>query len=657
MRTIFAPGILLAAALITIVAALSPAFAQGHAAPAYVGSQVCVGCHAAAGKGWTGSDHALAWTLPDEATVLGNFDDAMIVHKGVTTRFSRRDDAFLVETQGPEGLQTEYEVRGVAGIAPLQQYLLETEPGRLQALDIAWDVEGQRWYDLYPDQDLPYSDGLHWTGPYKNWNARCAECHATGFEKNYDAATHRYESHQAEIGVGCEACHGPGEAHASWAKAPDTYDAIRWPGLTEKGFTIGFSASVPETEIQQCAGCHSRRGPFGNGNPLPGTPFHDAYRLSLLRPGLYHADGSIQDEVYVYGSFLQSRMYANGVRCTDCHDPHAANLKAEGNAVCTQCHSAAGNERFPTLRKATYDDPAHHFHEPGTDGAACKSCHMVERVYMGIDGRRDHSFRVPRPDLSMVTDSPNACNDCHANRNAAWAAAEIEKRFPNSYRRGPHFAETFFAARSDPTSMTQSLLGIAEYEDLPAIIRASALELLLSVSDAGIATRTEPLLQDANPLVREAAISLQRGAPQTEQIPRLTALLEDPVRSVRIAAARGFIGAKIAHFPTQIDLALRAATAEMHASLLVNADFPEAQLAIGGGALAVRDVKAAEGAFREAVRLDPQRVDAWTMIIRILAATGDISGARHAADKALAANPSDATLKSFRDQLGVTKDP
>jgi len=186
------------------------------------------------------------------------------------------------------------------------------------------------------------------------------------------------------------------------------------------------------------------------------------------------------------------------------------------------------------------------------------------------------------------------------------------------------------------------------------VIRASALELLLRVSDTDIASRTEPLLQDPDPLVRAAAISLQRGAPQTEWIPRLTALLEDPVRSVRIATARGFIGAKIAHLPERIDLALRAATAEMRASQLTNADFPETQLAIGGGALAARDVKAAVAAFREAARLDPQRVDAWTMIIRILAATDDISGARDAVGEALAANPSNPTLKSFRDELDAT---
>lgn len=63
----------------------------------------------------------------------------------------------------------------MAGIAPLQQYLLETAPGRLQSCDVVWDGVAGRWHHLYPDQDLPPGDGLHWTGPYKTWNARCAE--------------------------------------------------------------------------------------------------------------------------------------------------------------------------------------------------------------------------------------------------------------------------------------------------------------------------------------------------------------------------------------------------------------------------------------------------------------------------------------------------
>ena len=418
--------------------------------------------------------------LPSEATVLGDFDDASFEHGGITARFFREGGGWFIEAEDGTGERRSFEVVGVAGWHPLQQYLISPEPGRTQAFDIAWDVEAGRWYPVFPGDPPPPGDGFHWTGPYKSWEARCAECHATGYSRNYAPETRTYAPAMAEIGVGCEACHGPGGAHVA-------DPAARMPA------GLGASAAA---EVEQCATCHARREAFGDGNPLPGTPFHDSFNLALLRPGLYEPDGQILEEDYEYGSFLQSRMYARGVRCSNCHEPHSIELRAEGNAVCTQCHSPAGNPEFPTLRLADYDDPAHHFHPPGTPGAECRACHMIERTYMGIDARRDHGFRVPRPDLA-ATGAPNACTDCHADRPAAWAAEEIARRFPDSDRRGPHFATAFAAARWVPEEQAPALLAIAE-GDGAGIVRATALELMPPVDGArdrarrGAARRSRP---------------------------------------------------------------------------------------------------------------------------------------------------------------------
>ncbi len=620
----------------------------------FVGSEACAGCHQSAAQEWSGSHHAWAWKLPNDATVKGNFDGASIEHKGITTRFFKNGERFIVETDGPNGAMTQYDVRSTTGIEPLQQYLLETEAGRLQALDLAWDTVKKRWYHLYPKQELKGGNGLHWTGPYKTWNARCAECHATGYKKNYNARTKQYSSRQAEMGVGCEACHGPGLAHLRWARDPKSYNPQAWPGLTAKGFTIGFNKQSAETEIQQCAGCHARREPLSDGNPLPGTPFHDAYRLSLLRPGLYHADGSIQDEVYVYGSFLQSKMYARGVRCTDCHDPHAAKLKADGNAVCTQCHSPAGNPRFATLKKASYDNTSHHFHAPGSAGAQCKSCHMVERTYMGVDGRRDHSFRIPRPDLSVQTAAPNACTDCHSEKDASWAAREIERRYPASPHRGPHYSQVFAKARKDPASAASALLEISGDKAQSGIVRATALNLIQGAVTPTLAARSAIFIRDPDALVRTAAISLQRAAAPQARVQLLLPALEDKFQSVRIAAARALLGAPVVRLPVRNTAALKNAQREWRASLLAKTDYPETHLVLGGAALVLRNPKAADRAFREAVRQDPQLISAWRMIIRIRAALGNRKGATETTDKALKLNPENQTLHSMRKQLEVS---
>jgi predicted CXXCH cytochrome family protein len=406
-----------------------------------------------------------------------------------------------------------------------------------------------------------------------------------------------------------------------------------------------------ETYIQQCASCHSRREPFADGNPLPGTPFHDAYRLTTLREGSYHADGQILDEVYVYGSFLQSKMYESGVTCANCHEPHTAQLRVEGNALCTQCHSLAGNSEFPSLSLKEYDDPSHHFHPADSDGAQCKNCHMIERDYMVVDGRRDHSFRIPRPDLWRTTRAPDACTDCHSDQSPAWAAEAIERWYPDSQNRGPHFGQVIAAGRNNLSGSAENLAELAEYSGLPGIARATALEMLHPVATPELAARLAPLLEDADPLVRAAAVGVQRAAPITEGPARLAALLADPVKTVRIAAAREFLSYQIARMPDRMTEDLNSAMGEWRQSLLAKADFPETHLVLGGIGLTTRRMQSALGAFGEAVILDPQLEQAWIMMIRIHAALGDREAALDTANRAIAANPDSIQLSLMRADL------
>ena len=177
------------------------------ATSAYTGSDACQSCHASEHANWQGSHHDLAMQLPTPETVLGNFDNATFSYNGVTTRFYREDDKFLVNTDGEDGKPTAFPVAYVFGVYPLQQYLLPLSRGRLQALSIAWDARpeaegGQRWYHLYPDEVVDHKDPLHWTGPYQNWNTRCAECHSTDLKKNYQAASRSFDTQYAGIDVG-----------------------------------------------------------------------------------------------------------------------------------------------------------------------------------------------------------------------------------------------------------------------------------------------------------------------------------------------------------------------------------------------------------------------------------------------------------------------
>ena len=627
-----------------------PALAQDE--PRYVGSKQCAACHDYEMRSWIGSDHERAWTAATADNIRADFDGTTFEGAGMSVIFSQDDAGYHALVTEPDGTTTKRDVHSVVGIEPLQQYLFETEPGRLQSFDVVWDTEKKKWFHLYPDQVLPPEDGLHWTGPYKNWNARCAECHATGFEKNFDPVTDSYHSTEAEIGVGCEACHGPGSDHVQWMETHSETEAKENPGY---GLTMKTNAGT-EAWIEQCAGCHSRREAYGDGNPLPGTPYHDAYRLMTLNNGLYYPDGQIRGEVYVYGSFLQSKMYREGVGCLNCHDPHTTELIAEGNAVCTQCHSPAGNADFPTLPLKAYDTPEHHHHETGTAGAECKNCHMAEQVYMGNDWRADHSFRVPRPDLDDVTGAPDACTSCHTDKTAAWAAKTLAEWYPQSDHRGPHYDETFALALQSPMAK-DNLVEIANDDETADIVRATALALLKPMQDQDLANETAALLEDESPMVRAFSVGLQPVSPPEAAISNVAPFLDDPSRTVRFAALRQLFGLPVDTLTEEDRIDHDAVMAEWRKSQSYRADFPETHLVLAGNALVRRDYEEALAEFRTSVALDPQMLDAWSMIIRLTSALEGPAAVPEIVEEALQSNPGSPDLRAYAAQLGIALPP
>jgi predicted CXXCH cytochrome family protein len=343
-------------------------------------------------------------------------------------------------------------------------------------------------------------------------------------------------------------------------------------------------------------------------------------------------------------------MYAKGVGCLDCHDAHSAQVKAEDNSLCTQCHSPAGNVEFPSLPLKVYDDPSHHFHDIGSKGAQCKSCHMIERTYMGTDGRRDHSFRIPRPDLSAITGAPDACTDCHSDQSPDWAASEIAKRYPEASGR-PHYGTVLAAGRADPATARDSLSMLAQDRDQAGLVRATALWLLSQAADDEVAEQIAPLLEDSDPLVRAAAIRVQGGASAQTQVQRFIGLLDDPVRMVRIETAKAMLNAPIARLPKQINAQMQRAMGEWRASLQARSDYPETHMVLGGMALTMRNIPAAKGAFREVVRMDPQREEAWVMLTRITAAVDGREATLALLEEALEKLPDSVTLQNLKTSV------
>jgi predicted CXXCH cytochrome family protein len=356
----------------------------------------------------------------------------------------------------------------------------------------------------------------------------CVECHTTNFNAGFDPETAHYESTWDEIDVGCEACHGPGSRHVEWAETRDG---------SGSGLIVDLSGSDSLKTIESCARCHSRRHQV-SPNHEAGRPFLDDFMPETLRAGLYHPDGQIEEEVYVYGSFLQSLMYARGVGCSDCHDPHSLRLRAEGNELCAQCHNEKGNPRFPSLRSKTYDTQSHHFHKPASAGSQCVNCHMPTRTYMQIDSRHDHRFGVPRPDLSEKLGTPNACTGCHQDQSDVWATQTTARWYPDSDRtKTPHFAESFQAGRDFNSEAVPSLISIAGSAEHPAIVRATAVELLSELGPSGTIAVIDATSDD-DAFVRATAVAALSMLPPEQRIEAATPRLQDPLRAVRMEAAR-----------------------------------------------------------------------------------------------------------------------
>ena len=595
-----------------------------------------------------------------DAAVVADFEGASFVHGGVRTTFNRHGERFVVSTDGPEGEMGEFKVRYTFGVEPLQQYLLEGEGGRLQALGVAWDTAGERWFHLQPEHGAGHEDPLHWAGPAFTWNFMCADCHSTAVKKGYDSATDTYSTKFAEVSVGCEACHGPGSQHVARAeqgsRALPTQRGMQWETDDEYGPDSVAAARASDAvivrlgtqaeQMNSCAPCHSRRAQLGDGH-RPDRPLLDHYLPSLLEPGLYEADGQILDEVYVYGSFLQSRMFARGVTCGDCHEPHSAQLVAEGDALCTRCHNEAGHPGFPTLRLADYDTSEHHLHDAGTEGARCVSCHMLERTYMTLDDRRDHSLRIPRPDLTVSLGIRNACNGCHEERPAEWARNVLAGRFGT--RDDPHFAEAIAAARDGLPRAAGALAALAENPDRPAIIRATALSLMEPYDDAGTALALAKGLRDPDALVRIGAL---RGATRfgPERFRRRAGhLLHDDLLAVRTEAARLLAGT-FAGLPDDDPEKSRflEALEEYLDAQRFNADRPEAHTNMAGAFLALGDSARAEKALDAALHLAPDWVPALVNLADLYRATNRDPAGGELLERASLLAPDSAEVKLAR---------
>ncbi len=599
----------------------------------HVGSEACVTCHAQEGERWRTSDHANALFTSKANPVHPNVHDVAVPQLATGARFLEDDRGIRIDV--PNGAtHDQFEVAYAIGLRPLQQLIVQMPQGHLQTLTIAWNVDKKDWYSLYPTT-LAAGDPLHFSQPAQNFSSMCGDCHTTGFDKNFDLPKNSYDTRWKEIGVGCEQCHGPGSQHIAWRKSGDrTIDPSK--GLALRGKDLNG-----EDLLDSCAQCHSQRRPLTREYKV-GEPFLEHYQPLLLDEGQYFADGQIQGEVYEYGSFSQSKMFAHGVKCVDCHNAHSGKVARDGNGLCVQCHSENPPARFPSLVKKVYDSTEHHKHTAGSRGATCVSCHMRDRTYMGIDPRRDHSFRIPRPSASVALGTPNACDGCHADRGVAWAAKQVERLW-GAHADRYDFAHVFARARKLDRAAASDLVHILDDRTQPAIVRATAMKLYGGLNLENPFDAIEGASRDPHALVRFAAVGalppLMRGPNAQRHIRILAKLVGDSSRVVRAEAGRVAAGVPDAMWAASDRAALAKARAEFVERERANEERPDAHVTLGIDAEQTGDPSRAKAEYEQALRLSPSFAPAHVNLATMLAQGKKVDEAETHLRAAIASEP------------------
>jgi predicted CXXCH cytochrome family protein len=604
-----------------------------------VDERQCQGCHSKQVGDWQGSHHQLAMQEANAETMLGNFDNVTFKAGNESTRFSRKQDGFWVNTPGIDGKNADFKVAYTFGIAPLQQYLIEVGDGRLQALGVAWDTEKHRWFHLYPGQGVDFKNPLHWSKPSQNANFMCVECHTTGYKRNFDAAKNAFDSRWTSLGVGCQACHGPASNHLEWtAKKTDLINA---------GFVVDLKDKNAAVEIETCARCHSRRAPLGDGFTV-GNRLMDDYLPSSLTRELYALDGKIKDEVFEHGSFAQSKMYEKGVRCSNCHNPHSATLKAPGNGLCLQCHNTAGKTLVAGidgtgLQAKNYDSIEHTRHAMGQPGSQCVDCHMPGKFFMGNDFRHDHSFSVPNPERALALGTPDACLTCHQGKAGNKIVEQFKLWSPDSVTQPPRYDESLWLIRNGLPGAAQALYQQLQRSNLPAIQRSTLLAEIPSYPSEQAVRLTARDLGNPEPQVREAAVrALSQVLAPPEREPLLIPLLSDSVKAVRIAAARDLLGA--ARLGSAQD-SWNNAIAEYEAVQKNLAERAEGNLNLALLYQASGRSGDVEGLLRTALKRDPAFSPALVALVQWLEASGRSQEAQALLGSSLEERPDTALLQ------------
>ena len=617
--------------------------------PSYVGTEKCQSCHQQAYKEYITSDHFHAMDSAVSNSVKGDFNNSFFVYYGDTSFFYKHNDRFYVKTLDSTGHYQDFEISYTFGWNPLQQYLVKFSDGKIQSLPFCWDTRpkdkgGQRWFHLYNKENIRPDDELFWMGINHNWNYMCADCHTTNYKTNFDVGSNTFHSNWVENKVSCESCHGPASGHIDWTADKDSRDTlkgfvstlagkkIQWIFNKEKGIAYPNEVSINTTLIETCARCHARAIRFSD-DYQHGQSFLQTHLPSMIDSNIYFMDGQIKEEDYEYGSFLQSKMYANGVNCVNCHNPHTGRILATGNQVCSSCHSP---EKF--------DTPTHTHHMVNSTGAQCVNCHMPVTTYMVVDERRDHSFRIPRPDLSTALGTPNACNKCHTNKPVSWSADNFSKWYGDKLSKTNTYGQLLSLISKREKGSEAAMYELLTSNLYPAIIKSTALHQYNHYFSKRIIDQNKNFLLSSDARLRLSALQAISGLPENVVMTSVLPLLNDPIRMVRMEAL-----STIAPYYTKLDEgSKRQFETVMNEYMAIQTNMshrPEGFLNRGILLMSIGKIDEAEQLYLMGISRFPKFIPMYINLADLYRAKSYDANSKIYLDKGLQINPSDAFLQ------------
>lgn len=630
---------------VAIVALLLSLFSEAFGDNLPTESEQCLGCHPSEVKAWQSSHHFFAMQEATAQFIQGDFSNTLYQDESGWTRFYQQNGGYFIETGKPNQQGESYPVKYTFGVEPLQQILVDIGQGRLQAYTVAWDSRskaegGQRWYNLYQNTHEAESP-FYWKGQFNNWNARCAQCHSTGLQRHYEVESDHYQTTWKAINVSCESCHGNANRHIELKKnnLEATHSGFESPlnrrssWVFEEGnptAVLANKGTVFSTQglLDECAACHSRRISLIDGEERGQFSQHFIPRLAI--PELYHLDGQIRDEVYVYGSFTQSKMSSSGVSCTHCHDSHTAKVFTLDNALCAQCH-------LPT----EFDTQAHTLHKENTSGSQCIDCHMPYTTYMGVDNRRDHAFRVPNPWVSEAFGNKDVCVECHTDKNSQWSQMQLEQKREAIFG---DFSDIGPAVLLNQQQPKQGQANIRKWvRDLrqPEMRRA----VLVTYLDVHQADNLETLFQlssDPSYLVKLAVLQVLERADFAAQVQIGFGLLYDENKNVRLEAIQLLAPALRQSIPQEARAPLEEKLRESIATYQAQQDLLSAQLALGDLAYKVGNIAQAKVQYENAIQIEPAFLPAKVNLASILRESGELKASKSLLHQVLDVEPNQA---------------